>query len=84
MEMVSSQVEELLGYIEETRMQLLVTTQAARRMAPPPPLARETVKRSKTSKAAQSDMVLPESNMMEWCVTSTLDMTNWGPRTARI
>lgn len=84
MEMVSGQVEELLGYIEETRMQLLVTSQAARSTAPPPVPVRETVKRTKTSKAAQSDMLQAESSMMEWCVTSTLDMSNWGPSTARI
>ena len=85
MESVSNQVEELLGYIEETRMQLLVTTQAAQKMAPPPLPAPTTAKRTKFVRSNPAESALQsDSDLMEWCVTSTLDMSNWGPNTARI
>jgi hypothetical protein len=85
MESVSSKVDELLGYIEETRMQLLVTTQAARKMAPPPPPPPMTApKRSRNTKAMTVVTHQPFAPVMDWCVTSTLDMSNWGPSTARI
>ena len=85
MESVSSKVDELLGYIEETRMQLLVSTQAARKMAPPqPPPQVAVAKRGRNTKATNIETHQPDTTLMDWCVTSTLDMSNWGPSIVRI
>lgn len=78
MEAVANNVEELLGYIEETRMQLMVTAQAARQKPPPPTPYGE--KRLAEKRAENSN----QDELMGWSMTSTLDMSNFDDTTLRI
>jgi NUMOD3 motif len=81
MESVSNQVEELLGFIEETRMQLMVTSQAAQLKAPPRPFLTNAnnpmSKRGKGCKPTVDEMHNQFQVPNDWCVTSTLDMNDW-------
>jgi len=84
MEAVSNQVEELLGYIEETRMQLLVTAQAARQKPPPQPIVPIVAKRLGGKHKVNENAQNLDTAVMDWAMTSTLDMSNFDATSVRI
>jgi hypothetical protein len=91
MEAVSNTVEELLGFIEESRMQLMVTAQSARQKPPPNPPSsvvlatnRRFTSAAAAAKKCNEDLHQDDSGLMDWDMTSPMDMNNFGPTTARI
>lgn len=97
LEAVVCQAEELLGYVEETRIRLLRSTQVVKQKPPPEHLGKLTAaevatknsarKRSNNKSAAVTSSKDAERNAasaMGWAVTSTLDMSPLELKSARI
>lgn len=92
MEAVSNNVEELLGFIEESRMQLMVTAQSARQKPPPKPsllaavsmMATNKRPASAAAKKSNEDAHQDTSGSGDWDMTSPMDMSVFEATTVRV